>query len=74
MTTTTFVLRYREPSGTYAVASLDMPTGTSLEAATETAFEQGQAQGLLLEQITDTTTGEVGQLGSIAPASRGFGK
>jgi len=74
MSTTNFVLRYREPGGTFAVAALELPTGTSLEAATEIAVEEGQAQGLLLERITDTATGEVGQHRPIAPASRGFGK
>jgi hypothetical protein len=73
---TTFVLRYRATDGTYAVATLEQPAGTTLEEATKIAFEQGQAQGLLLERITNGATGEAGELGfaaANAPA-KGFGR
>jgi hypothetical protein len=74
--TDTFVLRYRAEDGTYAVATLEQPAGTTLEQATEIAFEQGQEQGLLLERITNTATGEAGELGFAAANApkRGFGK
>jgi hypothetical protein len=73
--TETFLLRYRATDGTYAIAKLDQPTGTTLEVATEIAFEQGQAQGLLLVRITNTQTGEAGGLQEAAASTkRGFGK
>lgn len=73
--TDNFVLRYKAGDGTYAIASLEQPAGTTLEAATEIAFEQGQAQGLLLVKITNSRTKEAGSLGMAAASSkRGFGK
>ena len=68
---TTFVLRYRQQDGHFAVAAIDLPQGTSLEEATEIAFEQGQDQGLLLEQITNADTKESGRLGG-RKVARGF--
>ncbi len=74
MTETTFVLRLHDTrNDTYAVAAIDLPEETSLEQATEIVIGDLE-EGLRLERITNTSTGEAGELQSIARAPRGFGK
>ena len=56
MKLTTFVLRLHNTNDdTYAVAAMDLPTGTPLEEATETAIADLD-EGLILERITNADT------------------
>lgn len=73
MPLTTFVLRLKAADGTYAVAALDLPTGTTLEEATEIAVDNLEP-GLRLERITDSDTKESATLQSVIRAPQGFGK
>ena len=69
-TMTTFILRLHNTNdGTYSLAVIDLPSGTSLEEATEIAIDDLD-DGLILERITNADTKESGQLRSIA---KGFG-
>jgi hypothetical protein len=50
-----------EASGEYAVGVMELPTA-DLAEATDVAFAEGQADGLLLVRIVNATTGEAGEL------------
>lgn len=50
-----------EASGEYAVAELELATA-DLAEATDVAFVEGQAMGLLLVRIVNAATGEAGEL------------
>lgn len=73
MQLTTFVLRLQNTADdTYAVAAMDLPTGTSLEMATEIAVGQLDP-GTRLERITDADTKASLTLQSVVRAPQGFG-
>ena len=69
---TTFILRIKN-GRTYDVAEIDLPVGTSLEAATEIVINELGA-GQRLERITNPVTGESASLASVSrrPAAKGF--
>ena len=73
MKLTTFVLRLHNTNDdTYAVAAMDLPAGTPLEEATETAIADLD-EGLILERITNADTKASLTLQTIAHAPKGFG-
>ena len=61
-----FLTLLDETSGEYAVATLELPTADFVEA-TDVAFAEGQAMGLLLVRIVSAATGEVGELARPTP-------
>jgi len=74
MQLTRFVLRlHNTADDTYAVAAMDLPTGTSLEMATEIAIGELEP-GVHLERITDADTKEAASLRSVVRAPQGFGE
>lgn len=75
MKLTTFVLRLQDTrDGSYAVAAMDLPLGTSLEEATELAIEDLDP-AFVLERITNADTNESAALQSVSRAPKqGFGK
>ena len=72
---TTFVLRLQTPDGKFAVAAMDLPSSTTLEAATEIAINELDSD-VLLERITNADTKESASLQTVSvgrPAPKGFG-
>ena len=72
MTNHTFILRIKQGK-TYAVAPMDLPAGTSLEAATEIAINELDDTDRLVK-ITNAVTKESAKLQSVfqLPAAKGF--
>jgi hypothetical protein len=66
MRTELWALRWRCHDGTYGVGIAELQIGTTLEDATEWAFRLLVDEGSTLESITNTATGERGELGFAA--------
>jgi hypothetical protein len=71
MKLTTFILTISTAHGTFAVGTIDLESGTSLEDATAIAIEALEP-GQRLERITNADTKEAASLQSIARAPKGF--
>lgn len=61
-----WVIGWLDEAGEYGVGAMELPAGTTLEEATDLAYNELADQGLLLNTITNSTTLESGQLGFAA--------